>query len=142
MKVDIIKNAFAFILTVSSGIVSAAQGDVFTWTGAEDNYWTNKNNWAEGKIPNGMSKAIFDPGEGKTIYVNMKNRGWGNTSTWPNIYEFKSGNTYFSTYIRFSCFLRHCNTKLRFVALKPLQSQHCQVLKAARQTQRNNPCIS
>ena len=102
MNANIIKNVFAFLLVISAGVVSAAQGDVFTWTGAEDNYWTNKNNWAEGKIPNGMSKAIFDPGEGKTIYVNMKDRGWGGTSTWPNVYEFKSGNTYFSTYIRYT----------------------------------------
>ena len=102
MNANIVKSTFAFLLAISAGIVSAAQGDVFTWTGAEDNYWTNKNNWAEGKIPNGMSKAIFDPGEGKTIYINMRNRGWGSTSTWPNVYEFKSGNVYFSTYIRYT----------------------------------------
>ena len=59
MNANIIKNAFAFLLVISAGVVSAAQGDVFTWTGAEDNYWTNKNNWAEGKIPNGMSITIL-----------------------------------------------------------------------------------
>lgn len=102
MNANIIKNVFAFLLVISAGVVSAAQGDVFTWTGAEDNYWTNKNNWAEGKIPNGMSKAIFDPGEGKTICIDMRNRGWGGTSTWPNVYEFRSGNVYFSKYIRYT----------------------------------------
>jgi hypothetical protein len=34
MNANIIKNVFAFLLVISAGVVSAAQGDVFTWTGA------------------------------------------------------------------------------------------------------------
>lgn len=76
--------------------------DTVIWTGAENNLWTNKNNWAGGKKPTGQSHAIFDPGEGKTILIDMKGMGWGTTSDWPNLYEFKSGNTYFSTFIRYT----------------------------------------
>jgi hypothetical protein len=44
-----------------------------------------------------MSKAIFDPGEGKTIYINMRDRGWGSSSTGPMEKDLKGGKEYFST---------------------------------------------
>ncbi len=37
-------------LLVASGVLSAF-GGTFTWTGAEDGFWTNANNWAELRVP-------------------------------------------------------------------------------------------
>lgn len=92
----------AAIFSATSIAVSAAE-TVVTWTGAEDNRWMNANNWLDGKMPDGInSRAVFDPGEGKTLYIDMQGRGWGGVSTWPHVYEFRSGKTYFSTYIRYT----------------------------------------
>lgn len=45
------KTLFSFAgMLVASGFLSAA-GDTCTWTGAENGFWTNANNWAELRVP-------------------------------------------------------------------------------------------
>lgn len=104
-KTNPFRYAFLMLLIFGASSISFASDSLTEciWTGAEDNYWTNKNNWVNGVKPSGSNtKAVFDPGDGKIFYIDMKNQGWGVGTSWPNKYEFKSGATYFSSYIRYS----------------------------------------
>lgn len=40
------------VKTVACAVALAASGAfAATWTGSEDGFWTNRNNWAEGALP-------------------------------------------------------------------------------------------
>ena len=54
------------ILTIAAGLALGASATDYTWTGAEDNYWTNKNNWAGNAVPasGANNRVIFNtPGK-------------------------------------------------------------------------------
>ena len=53
-------------MLAAAGAYSLMAGETFTWTGAEDAYWTNANNWAEGSVPGVISnvvEGVFAPDE-------------------------------------------------------------------------------
>ena len=57
------------VLTIAAGLALGASATDYTWTGAEDSYWTNKNNWAGNAVPasGANNRVIFNtPG---TVYV-------------------------------------------------------------------------
>lgn len=55
-----------FAGAVAVAVASAGAETVCTWTGAENAYWTNANNWAEGVVP-GQYKALDAEGAVQTV---------------------------------------------------------------------------
>ena len=56
-------------LTIAAGLALGASATDYTWTGADNNYWTNKLNWSGNAVPAAGkdNRVIFDtPG---TVYV-------------------------------------------------------------------------
>lgn len=75
------------IMTIAAGLALSASATDYEWTGAEDSYWTNKNNWAGSAVPvsGANNKVIFNtPG---TVYV--RNNGM---SSIPATFIVQQGN--------------------------------------------------
>ena len=76
------------VLTIAAGLALGVSATDYTWTGAEDNYWTNKNNWAGGKAPTsaGANDRVIIEADGD-LYI--RNNGM---STIPSTVKVNSGN--------------------------------------------------
>ena len=63
------------------GAAGIAWAETYNWTGAEDGFWTNRNNWAEGAVPGryytaaGGSMAVGKVGDTVIFGDGLKGNG-------------------------------------------------------------------
>ena len=53
-----------------TGTVATVPENAYEWTGAQDGYWSNPNNWHGGVVPVNVSDWVYISGERRTVITN------------------------------------------------------------------------